>query len=75
MYQTESQNVKERWGCELSREYLSKMKWRNYKIPNNEAECKVFQIICLRIKHCYVYYCVFVSCGIVDIKVIKRCDL
>ncbi|XP_078384681.1 protein DD3-3-like [Oculina patagonica] len=40
MYQSESQNVKDRWACELSQEYMAKMKWRNYKIPNNEAECK-----------------------------------
>ena len=64
MYQTESQNVKERWGCELSREYLSKMKWRNYKIPNNEAECKVFQYVlelnitnCLLLCFCELWYC------------------
>ena len=43
MYQSESQNVKDRWACELPEGYLAKMKWRNYKIPNNEKECKVFQ--------------------------------
>lgn len=45
MYQSESQNVKDRWACELPENYLAKMKWRNYKIPNNEKECKVFQFV------------------------------
>lgn len=40
MYQSESENVKGRWACKLPEEYLKKMKWRNYKIPNNEKDCK-----------------------------------
>lgn len=41
MYQSESENVKARWACKVAREYLKKMNWRNYKIPNNREDCEV----------------------------------
>lgn len=41
MYQSESENVKGRWACKVAREYLKKMNWRNYKIPNNREDCEV----------------------------------
>lgn len=41
MYQSESENVKGRWACELSKEYLKRLNWRNYRIPNNKEECEV----------------------------------
>lgn len=40
MYQSQSENVKGRWACELTKEYLKKMNWRNYKIPNNREDCE-----------------------------------
>lgn len=40
LYQSESENVKGRWACELPKEYLKKMKWRNYKIPNTQEDCE-----------------------------------
>lgn len=40
MYQSESENVKGRWACKVAREYLKKMNWRNYKIPNNREDCE-----------------------------------
>lgn len=41
MYQSESENVKGRWACEVTKEYLKKKNWRNYKIPNNREDCEV----------------------------------
>ncbi|XP_058950306.2 protein DD3-3 [Pocillopora verrucosa] len=40
LYQSESQNVKDRYACELPKEYLKAKRWRNYRIPNNEEACK-----------------------------------
>ena len=44
LYQSESENVKERWACVMPENYLKSKKWRNYVIPNNEEDCKVLLI-------------------------------
>ncbi|XP_001628323.2 protein DD3-3 [Nematostella vectensis] len=43
LYQSESENIKGRYACEVPEEYISSSRWRNYIIPSTEDECKAFR--------------------------------